>query len=97
MYSEGICFLALMMGVTPENNMLGVFLGNAWAHIKGNIYDSRAGCVGQMLLNDVDCSNQLSFVSPHMGIMFSFDNHHAEGTIIYRANKNLPIVIIDLS
>ena len=97
MYSKGICFLALMMGVTPENNMLGVFLGNAWAHIKGNIYDSRAGCVGQMLLNDADCSNQLSFVSPHMEIVFSFDNHHAEGTIIYRANKNLPIVISDLS
>ena len=50
-----------------------------------------------MLFNDVNCSDQLSFVSAYMEIVVSSDNRRAEGTIIRRANRNLPMVISDPS
>ena len=63
--------------------------------MKGSIAGSRAGCVSQMLFDDVCCSDQLSFVSAYMEIVVSFDDRHGEGTIIRRANRNLPVVIGD--
>ena len=50
-----------------------------------------------VLLNDVGCSYQLSLVNPHMEIVVSVDDRHAEATVISRANRNFPIIISDLN
>ena len=61
--------------------------------MKGSIYCSRAGCGSQMLFNDVGCSYQLSFVSPHIEAVVGIDDCLAKATIISWVSRDLPMVI----